>query len=495
MFKNLVKKILIYEGFDNLLLEDVEQVKKIKEKNYPNLKLDDSHLQTIHDLLVQQQILKSSFINWIFLLIKNRVPRVLEDLDTIVKNLKVFNNNSSKIAADGHPTMLYKQNGELVYKNPQQLYDIASKYGKVKTGEEYKLIEKGNYLESKGLATKIYEDTNVVVFRPDTYEASQELACLSQWCTRFPDMYKHYSKQGPLYIILDKNKLDTEDRTRMIQFHIPSKQFKDALDREVPNRREYMNGLKGLFNTMFPSSIKEFQLISSGKRKKEDLTQSSRDSRFIMPQEFWDQFDIPCDEMQEIIARQLGIDCKNVEEGDYGYIINDDENWRVGTVREETEQAIDYMLGSGLDDEYFINYILPSYEWNDVFYPSGFSESMIEEEFGDDWENVYEYFKNDLKNEYSEEEIQDGKFISDIDYDMFINALISKNGDDPVKYYINELGYKLRDIGFIDLEEAVSNYFENCYGHDCLCEWIASYDGNCYYFKIHGEEHVLYRTE
>jgi len=65
------------------------------------------------------------------------------------------------------------------------------------------------------------------IVSPKTYEASKELACNTEWCTAFPEMYKSYSKEGPLYVITDKK---TGDRW---QFHFESGQFMDEKDREI----------------------------------------------------------------------------------------------------------------------------------------------------------------------------------------------------------------------------------------------------------------------
>jgi hypothetical protein len=496
MLRELVRKILINEVFDNLLMEGPEEIQKIKDTYYPDLKLKQGVIDSIYNALKANQVLKKSYINWIFILLKNRVPRVIEDLDTIAKNLKVFNAKSSQIAADGVPTTLYKQNGDLVYSKQQDLYDVVAKYAKTDEGGEKNLIKKGEYLVSKGQAKKIYEDSDYVVFTPDTYEASKELACLTQWCTRFPNMYENYSSQGPLYIILNKSTLGTQDKNRMIQFHIPSKQFKDVNDREVPNRREFMNNLKGLFNTMFPSAVKEFQLVQDGKKDKDDLTASAKESRYIMPSEYWDELDIPCDEIQEKIASELGVDCKDVEEGDNGYLV-DDKQYRVETVEDATEYAIDSMVNSGMEDQWFMDWILSDYSWTDVFVKENIDVSReVENEFGDDWKNVYETFKSDLEenNEYSEEEIEEGDFVSDITYNMFIDALESYRGDNPVKYYVDEMGMRISNLNFVDLDEAAKKYFEDCYD-DCLGNWVSSYDGRAYYFDIDGVEHIMYRTD
>ena len=70
----------------------------------------------------------------------------------------------------------------------------------------------------------ILDSPNYSILSPKTYNASKALACDTDWCTAFPDMYKQYSKQGPLYIIKDKN---TDERW---QFHFESNQYMDEKD-------------------------------------------------------------------------------------------------------------------------------------------------------------------------------------------------------------------------------------------------------------------------
>jgi hypothetical protein len=150
-----------------------------------------------------------------------------------------------------------------------------------------------------------------------------------------------------------------------------------------------------------------------------------------------------------------------------------------------------------MEDEWFMDWILSDYSWTDVFVKENIDVSReVENEFGDEWKNVYEIFKSDLEEnkEYSEEEIEEGDYLSDITYNMFIDALESRNGDNPVKYYVDELGIGVKDLNFVDLEEDAKRYFENCYD-DCLGNWVSSYDGRAYYFDIDGVEHIMYRTD
>lgn len=80
-------------------------------------------------------------------------------------------------------------------------------------------------------AEKIYEDENLLVLIPRTYEAATFYGKNTKWCTTGenssgPGNFNMYTKQGPLFIIIDKTD------NKKYQWHFPSKQFKDATDRE-----------------------------------------------------------------------------------------------------------------------------------------------------------------------------------------------------------------------------------------------------------------------
>lgn len=92
----------------------------------------------------------------------------------------------------------------------------------------------------------IYEDDEWKTLIPKTYEASCYWGTDTHWCTATRSdrrMYDHYTKQGPLYINI--NKLTG----RKYQFHFPSKQFMDEKDcrldgytyKAIMNSCNYMN--------------------------------------------------------------------------------------------------------------------------------------------------------------------------------------------------------------------------------------------------------------
>lgn len=80
-------------------------------------------------------------------------------------------------------------------------------------------------------ATKVFEDSAWEVWTPNTYEASCKLGQGSRWCTATTDSdyyYKYYTRQGPLFILIDKY-----DRNNKYQFHFPSAQFMDKEDESI----------------------------------------------------------------------------------------------------------------------------------------------------------------------------------------------------------------------------------------------------------------------
>lgn len=114
------------------------------------------------------------------------------------------------------------------------MYDLNSRYGgtgEVKDDEHYLLHDQ--YYLNTGKAEKFFENRRWMVIIPTTYESSKFYACTTQWCTRFPDNYNHYTKDGPLYIIIDKEKLNHEDATRRYQFHFESHQFMNMNDSPI----------------------------------------------------------------------------------------------------------------------------------------------------------------------------------------------------------------------------------------------------------------------
>lgn len=115
-----------------------------------------------------------------------------------------------------------------------ELYVLNSKFGgtgQVKDDESYLLNDR--FFINSGQAELFFENKRWMIIIPKSFEASKFYACTSQWCTRFPENYQHYTKDGPLYIIIDKMKLNQNDATKRYQFHFESNQFMNMNDSQI----------------------------------------------------------------------------------------------------------------------------------------------------------------------------------------------------------------------------------------------------------------------
>ena len=56
MLRELIRKILINEVFDNLLMEGPEEIQKIKDTYYPDLKLKQGVVDSIYNTLKANQV-------------------------------------------------------------------------------------------------------------------------------------------------------------------------------------------------------------------------------------------------------------------------------------------------------------------------------------------------------------------------------------------------------------------------------------------------------
>tara|TARA_R110001592_G_scaffold64479_2_gene198167 strand:+ start:1362 stop:2618 length:1257 start_codon:yes stop_codon:yes gene_type:complete len=112
-------------------------------------------------------------------------------------------------------------------------------------------------------AELVYDGPNWEILIPKSREASCHYGANTRWCTAGSsnNYYDHYSKQGPLYIIVNK-----KDPTDKYQFHFESNQFMDKEDRTV-SLSPFLNDrpeLKEFFKEMFKRFLNKDQ--QHGKR-------------------------------------------------------------------------------------------------------------------------------------------------------------------------------------------------------------------------------------
>jgi hypothetical protein len=97
--------------------------------------------------------------------------------------------------------------------------------------DEYALPE--DEVVNKGKATEVYKDADVRIIVPEDEPAACYYGQGTRWCTASThgtNYYNHYSRQGPLYILIPtKAKYEGEK----YQLHFPSEQFMDENDDSI----------------------------------------------------------------------------------------------------------------------------------------------------------------------------------------------------------------------------------------------------------------------
>jgi len=143
------------------------------------------------------------------------VQRVKQDLSDFVRvrnRLKVKDLNAysvDELYKAMEPLLLHGSSASM--KRHKQLWQP--------TAEEQKMVDAGH-------VRLVYQDDQIRVFVPNTFEASCHFGAGTKWCTTWKDSPSHflqYQKDGPLYII------DTPDGK--FQFHFEHNQFMNDKDR------------------------------------------------------------------------------------------------------------------------------------------------------------------------------------------------------------------------------------------------------------------------
>jgi hypothetical protein len=166
-----------------------------------------------------------SYSKWILSLYKdNRLKR--EDFYKAAEYLTSFDTlkQTGKITGQDGDILRYKSLPDLL-----KLINHVGGTGKPAKDEKY-LIQDRYYINN-GEAEVFYESDTYLIVIPKTLDASKFYAYGTEWCTQYPDMFDKYSRQGRLYIIVDKLNLNASHyEHRRLQFHFESSQFMDIND-------------------------------------------------------------------------------------------------------------------------------------------------------------------------------------------------------------------------------------------------------------------------
>ena len=151
------------------------------------------------------------------LFLKERLP--LEDLGKVSEYLTVFERVKGRL-----PVELRDLNK---YQSPQNLYDTIAPYEEETSA---RAADRALDTEMHKQAKVVFNDADYKIIIPLTQEASCHFGTNTQWCTAAKsswNAFEHYSKDGPLYIILDKK------NNRRWQYHPATGQFMDERDRSI----------------------------------------------------------------------------------------------------------------------------------------------------------------------------------------------------------------------------------------------------------------------
>lgn len=249
-----------------LLLEEIISEldsKEIYQKYYSKINFADflnivkSDPQTVYD---ENEISKMGKYSKLLLSMYQKGGLKMEDLDKANEYLEyVYNHkipldvNKIKILSD-----LYNIVKDYIAKDSKTLNDVLS----VLPEKEYKILYNGNKWQ---------------IFQPLTEKSSCYLGVNTEWCTTFgpkslnkkhrdrTNMYTGYHKQGPLFIIINKENTDEK-----YQFHFESKQFMDKADDPINTKiflgEKDKKEILGYFFPSFFNEVSENELLDEVKR-------------------------------------------------------------------------------------------------------------------------------------------------------------------------------------------------------------------------------------
>ena len=175
------------------------------------------------------------------LLLKNNMQ--MEDLPEARDSITAFMQHQRQLPAEQRDLNRFKNLGDLeAALQPLKGTQVVSQR------QQDRQVEQGMFAQTK----VVYNDAQYRILIPNTVEAATYFGVNTRWCTAYTDparnMFNHYAKQGPLYIVLDKA------NNQRWQFHFESNQFMDEMDRQI-NLRDFVQ--------QHPAVAKYFESLDS----------------------------------------------------------------------------------------------------------------------------------------------------------------------------------------------------------------------------------------
>lgn len=384
-----------------------------------------------------------NYSKWLLnLFIKHKLK--LEDLYKVTEYFTFVEKNKNILREKGIVLDVNK------YKNLPDLFAAIQPLMKKKNikppteiKSEQDLLDNDYFVENKEV--EVHDLGNDwTVFMPKTFKASQFYGHDSEWCTTKPDMYEHYTRQGILYIFINKNKINSQDPGRRVQVHLEAGQFMDMNDGEV-DKRDFLNDnpeiLNFLFNQMKPSleqDKSEYRII---------------DGKYYMVKNGWgdfsEKFKSGRDISEEFIKAVLSSDAWEYFDNQ----INADLADACGYINEENILDIQKILVKRFPDKNFEEY---GSDLDDVL-------SGLENE-GEDVEDIIDAIKHAMSNAQQSADESEA-------YDMLTKAIISHYSiksydwkDDKLFVEVPESEFKMAVMGVADEDDEI-NYSPPYYGY------------------------------
>jgi len=142
------------------------------------------------------------------------------------------------------------------YQSLKELYNATHQFKELNIDDN-----KERYLIASGELEVVFEQGNERILIPRTEKASRYMAddrWGTEWCTRFPDNFKRYSDQGPLYMI------DINDGEEVYQAHWESgEKIKDISDKE-PSDTESLKARSVAVQWVIEQGKKRIENMDSG---------------------------------------------------------------------------------------------------------------------------------------------------------------------------------------------------------------------------------------
>lgn len=162
------------------------------------------------------------YLSWLInIFLAGNLP--IEDIYKAKEELALFSKNKEKIPLE--------QRNINSYPDLQSLSEVVAQYS---TGEDMSATEKQKLIKLEG-AEQVYDSPNWKIIIPKTQDAACLYGKSTKWCTASDEYnrFDYYNKQGPLFILINKNISNDRDTNKKLQFHFESNQFMDTLDRRI----------------------------------------------------------------------------------------------------------------------------------------------------------------------------------------------------------------------------------------------------------------------